>query len=124
MSWGGNRRRNVRQTVTFTPDEWDRASELYGLVKGPRGYRSFGAFAREMLMTGAVHTVRVATEPSQIRPDINRIGQNVNQFARVANTSKTVTPDQMEAMTAELRKLNEVFARLVQEYADMTAGGW
>lgn len=123
MSWRGARCRSVRCTVTFTPDEWAQASELYRLVRGPHGYRSFGAFARAMLMTGAVRTVRVATDPAPLRAGIRRIGQNIDQITHVANSSKTVTDEQLESVAAELRELNGMFARLMEDYAVVTTGG-
>lgn len=67
--------------ITFSHDEWEQSRELYNLVKGGRGYATYMGFACDMLMHGSVHTLRVTTDPATFRPDIARIGNNINQIA-------------------------------------------
>lgn len=120
MSWAEGRRRSICKRVTYTPEEWAQAESLYRLAAGPFGCRTFGAFARAMTMTGEVRTVTVAADPAAIRGDVRRIGQNINQIVHAAHASGTVTPEQMEDVGQELRRLNDRFDRLMDDWADAT----
>lgn len=116
MSWREGRRRTVRKTIGFTEAEWHLASDLYQKTKNGRGYQSFSAFARDMLGNGSVRRIVVATDPSQLRGEIGRIGSNINQIAHRANAADASTKQMLEQVLAEQKKLTTLFLQLNDDY--------
>jgi uncharacterized protein (DUF1778 family) len=43
---------------------------------------------------------------------LNMIGSNINQIARVANESKTMTPDQIRALSGAYKKLQHIVRQI------------
>ncbi|OZG60713.1 MULTISPECIES: plasmid mobilization relaxosome protein MobC [Bifidobacterium] len=123
MGWVSGRHRGVRKTITFSDEEWAQLQETYALVKADAPYMDFGRFARSLLLDGHVTTIKVATDPAKINREIRRIGQNINQIAHQANVSKSVTREQLRAVEDEMRTLNDMFYRLVEQYADAVLEG-
>ncbi|RWR05002.1 plasmid mobilization protein [Paenirhodobacter populi] len=67
-----------------------------------------------------MRSVALGSEPP-IRPNridaeavaaLNRIGSNINQIAKVGNTSKTLTPDQVKALIATHKGLAQIAGRI------------
>lgn len=106
MTWNINRNRNVRKEITFTPEEWEHAEAMWKRWRH-LGWPRWGAFARRMLMDGGVHVtvVEPRTDPKPIARAVDRIGVNVNQIARRANETGTVSQ-------AEIAELLDSFARI------------
>ena len=81
-----NRKRAVQLIVRVTQDEKDHIYKKMEL----HGTENFNAYARKMLIDGYV--VRVDTAHFQsLAHEVNKIGVNINQLARVANTTGMVT---------------------------------
>jgi len=80
-----NRKRAVQLIVRVTAEEKEhiyKKMELYGT-------ENFNAYARKMLIDGYV--VKVDTAHFQeLAHEVNKIGTNINQLARVANTTGTI----------------------------------
>ena len=74
------RKRPIMQAVWLTEDEWRHVQDRMALTRS----RSFGAFARAALLDGAV-TVHEALDVSALRPELSRIGNNVNQITAKIN---------------------------------------
>lgn len=116
--------RPVRKEITFSHDEWEQSRELYNLVKGGRGYATYMGFARDMLMHGSVHTVRVATDPAALRPDIARIGNNINQIAHTANASGAITDEQAAELIEGMDRIRAILLGLHHDFTQAAAEGW
>ena len=85
-----NRKRNIQLIVRVTAEEKDhiyKKMELYGT-------ENFNAYARKMMIDGYV--VKVDTAHFQeLAHEVNKIGTNVNQLARIANTTGMVTSNEI-----------------------------
>ncbi len=65
----------------------------------------FAKFARPALLDGEIRVERVAFDPSVVRAELSRIGNNINQIARHVNTEDAVTVSEMQAARAMLRQV-------------------
>ncbi|MBW3089205.1 MobC family plasmid mobilization relaxosome protein [Bifidobacterium miconisargentati] len=122
MNWREGRTRSVCRKVMLTPEEAKEIDDLYHRVKAGKRYRSFSQFARDLMLTGRVVNVVVACEPARIRSEIRRIGVNINQIASLANTTGTITQEQIEeiltgygAIEATLRGIDREYRRKLSE---------
>jgi SepF-like predicted cell division protein (DUF552 family) len=98
-----NRKRNIQLIVRVTAEEKDhiyKKMELYGT-------ENFNAYARKMMIDGYV--VKVDTAHFQeLAHEVNKIGTNVNQLARIANTTGMVTSNdisRVQELMSELWRL-------------------
>lgn len=87
------RSRPVRKALSFSAGEWERVERRMIAA----GARKFEPFARAAVLDGEVKVKRVAFDPSQLRAELSRIGNNVNQIARHVNTEDVVTYEEMRA---------------------------
>ena len=110
-----NRKRAVQLIVRVTAEEKDhiyKKMELYGT-------ENFNAYARKMLIDGYV--VKVDTAHFQeLAHEVNKIGTNVNQLARVANTAGTVTKNDISRVQ-EL--VNEIWQLLKSSLSALLSKG-
>jgi len=98
-----NRKRNIQLIVRVTAEEKRhiyKKMELYGT-------ENFNAYARKMMIDGYV--VKVDTAHFQeLAHEVNKIGTNVNQLARIANTTGTITSNdinRVQELMSELWRL-------------------
>lgn len=114
VSWAHDRPgRSVCRMVTFTPAEWERARLFYGRVRAAKGGRlPFTAHARELLVNGRTIVVQMPVDARAAGMHMGRIGSNVNQIARVANTTGTLSAAQVDALLADLAELRALFVQL------------
>ena len=70
--------------------------------------RSFDSFARRACLESEVKVVRQSFDPQELRAELARIGNNVNQIARQANVEQTSTEEQVRAVKALLREIQTV----------------
>lgn len=125
MSWAPGRARSVRRTVTFTPEEWERVRTNYELARDSRGYTSFAGFVRDLATTGSTRAITVFTDPAQLRGEIRRIGNNINQITHQANLTGTINNAQLDAVAARMDELNRLLADMFADYtASRTDGRW
>ena len=95
-----NRKRVVQLIVRVTAEEKDhihKKMELYGT-------ENFNSYARKMLIDGYV--VKVDTAHFQdLAHEVNKIGTNVNQLARIANTTGMVTSNDISRVQELVNEL-------------------
>ena len=117
MSWKDTHRtRCMRKTVTFTPDEWAAAETFYQRIRRARGGElTFSAHARRLLTDARVVTVTVALDPDKVRADMARIGNNVNQIARKANTYDHLSREDIAKVRSSQDELHALFLRMCRE---------
>ena len=101
------RRRPVVKSVAFSDDEWADVQRRMALT----GAHSFGEFARAALIDQELTVRRYAFDPSDLRTDLSRIGNNVNQIARSVNVDDAASYEQMVATRRLLKQLQETLVR-------------
>lgn len=73
---------------------------------------NFSTFARFMLTNGQVKVIHFE-EVIALRKELNRIGVNINQIAKVANTDEMITAETMTFLNHQLETIEEHFAKLL-----------
>jgi len=95
-----NRKRATQLIVRVTPEEKDhiyKKMELYGSS-------NFNTYARKMLIDGYV--VKVDTGHFQeLAHEVNKIGTNINQLTRVANTTGTINKNDINRVQELVNEL-------------------
>lgn len=103
------RRKRVNRFELRTTDE-----EAYKLRRRitVANKKTFQAYALEMLLKGKIETYDYS-ELQQLRLEINRIGQNVNQLVRYVNTFDEIDNELFKALQAEI---DDMKALLINEF--------
>lgn len=99
--------RHIVKTLRLSDDELAAVQRRMEIG----GFGSFSAYAREVLVRGELRVTHVAYDPRELRAELARIGNNVNQIARTANVESTLAAS--EAMAA--RRLMQQVQRLLTE---------
>lgn len=99
-----NRERGVRKLVSFSDAEWERISRRMQAADA----RSFDRFAREVLLEARVKVVQLPFDPSSVRYELSRLGNNLNQIARQVNTQHGASVEEMRAARKIMREVQEV----------------
>ncbi|HFH7419651.1 TPA: plasmid mobilization relaxosome protein MobC [Streptococcus agalactiae] len=76
------------------------------------GKKTFQAYALKMLLEGKIETYDYS-ELRQLRIDVNRIGQNINQLVRYVNTFEEFDQELFTALQEEVKELQQM---IVQEF--------
>ena len=98
------RERPIRKMVSFSEAEWERVEARMTIAKD----RSFDSFARRACLDSEVKVVRQSFDPQELRAELARVGNNVNQIARQANIEEAATADQVHAVKGLLREIQKV----------------
>lgn len=69
---------------------------------------SFDSFARRACLDSEVKVVRQSFDPQELRAELARVGNNVNQIARQANIEQASTEEQVRAVKSLLREIQTV----------------
>lgn len=103
------RRKRVNRFELRTTDE-----EAYKLRRRitVANKKTFQAYALEMLLKGKIETYDYS-ELQQLRLEINRIGQNVNQLVRYVNTFDEIDNELFKALQAEIDEMKKL---LINEF--------
>ena len=119
-----HRKRSKQINLRVTPEEWQTIKSLYERMRKNdiRGESMpFNAWAINMLQNGYVNQIVVAIEPAAIRGMIGEIGNNINQIARVANTTMSFEEPQMRRLQEQFGQLWDIFLKLNDDYNDLVA---
>ena len=122
MGWRDNRRRSVCKKIMFTPEEWEQTRRIHERwARNIPVYRRWGDFARQTLMHGALMNVSVtlASDPEVVKAELHHIGVNVNQIARIANLTGSVSPQQMRELHDLLALIDERMTGMEREKAEI-----
>ena len=98
------RKRNVQLIIRVTADEKDfiyKKMEQFGTA-------NFNAYARKMLIDGYVIHVDLS-EFQTLAAEVNAIGTNINQIAKISNTTGMIFGDDIEKLK---EMMNEVWQLL------------
>lgn len=78
------------------------------------GARSFDAFARDALQSARVKVVQLPFDPSEIRYELSRIGNNLNQIARKVNTNNATMVEDMRSARDIMREVQKILTEQVK----------
>ena len=96
-------RRDVRIVTRWTPPEWKRVCEVAARLGVTRS-----AYVRQQTLTAARRRQPVPADlDPELRRELGRIGNNLNQIARALNIGEQVKPAKLEAVIDELGSLLE-----------------
>ncbi|GAA5405524.1 hypothetical protein SuUB85_15470 [Streptococcus uberis] len=71
------------------------------------GKKTFQAYAFKMLLHGKIETYDYS-ELRQLRIEVNRIGQNVNQLVRYVNTFEELDNELLEALQDDIKEVKQL----------------
>lgn len=105
----------MAKLITFTPEEWERARDLW--MPWRDLFASYNGFARRMLTRGEVPVtlVRPLTDPAPIARQIGRIGVNVNQIAHWANESRGVSQADVDGLARAQEEIERLLGALFED---------
>ena len=91
MSEKQNRVRKKKRTFRLTEEE----NELLKERINDSPYDNFQNYARHMLLAGKIHYVDYS-ELQQLKWEVNKIGNNINQMAKLANQFEEISQDDID----------------------------
>jgi ltrF len=91
MSEKQNRARKKKRTFRLTEEENEFLKER--INDSP--YDNFQNYARHMLLAGKIHYVDYS-ELQQLKWEVNKIGNNINQMAKLANQFEEISQDDID----------------------------
>lgn len=100
------RKNSIKKLVAFSPDEWlevcEKASYLHMRV---------GTYIRKIAVQGEIKNYNMS-ELNSLKMSFNRIGIELNQIAKVANSTQSVYQKDIEDMKKEM----DYFRRVMKNY--------
>lgn len=91
MSEKQNRVRKKKRTFRLTEEE----NELLKRRINDSPYDNFQNYARHMLLAGKIHYVDYS-ELQQLKWEVNKIGNNINQMAKLANQFEEISQEDID----------------------------
>ena len=105
-----NRYRNKERKVRFTEEE-----NQYLLKKiRQSGLNNFQNYALKMLLNGQIVTIDYS-ELLNLRKEINKIGQNINQLTKYANTFNELDKELLLGLADEIDKMQSTILSMMQK---------
>lgn len=95
-----NRTRDVQLILRVTPQEHDHIKKKMALMKT----NNFNAYARKMLIDGYVIEVDLSMY-HELANEVNKIGVNINQIARIANETRGISPSRIDRLQQEVEQI-------------------
>lgn len=95
-----NRTRNVQLILRVTPQEYEHIKKKMVLI----GTNNFNAYARKMLIDGYVIEVDLS-KFHELAGEVNKIGVNINQIARIANETRSISQGQIDRLQQEVEQI-------------------
>lgn len=104
--------KRTRPLVFKFSTTYDEADTLRQLITRS-GKATFQAYAHQMLLHGKIETYDYS-ELRQLRIEVNRIGQNINQLVRYVNTFEEFDQELFLALQEEVKELQKIIVREFQ----------
>ena len=105
-----NRKRKIQKKIYVDENE----NELIRRKMEKANKENFGAFAREILLTGEINLIN-CDEIKKLRYELNRIGNNINQIVKRANEDGKVEKSQLVEILKFQNQLEEEINKLLNE---------
>lgn len=108
---GSKRSRSVRKLISFNAEEWKRVERRMEIAQA----KSWEGFARDAILESEITVTKNIFDPSTVRAELSRIGNNINQIARQVNVEEVVTFEEMRAARLLLKEIQSVINQTVKE---------
>lgn len=105
-----NRTRDVQLILRVTPQEHEHIKKKMALMKT----NNFNAYARKMLIDGYVIEVDLS-KYHELAGEVNKIGVNINQIARMANETRSVSVHQIDRLQQEVEQIWQLLKSSLSE---------
>jgi len=105
-----NRKRPIPKKVRFSELEIEYLNKK--IKRSP--FNNFQNYARILLLTGEVKMVDYS-ELQRLNGEVNRIGNNINQIAKLAHQFKEISEEDIQDLTQELQELKELISNRFKE---------
>ena len=112
------RTREERMLFRVTPEE----KKLIKQKMENAGVNCFSKYARAMMIEGEVKVISPfeAESIKKLLGEYGRVGNNINQIVRVANSSSSVYRQELEEILAEKQVISSCFRQVLKIYQDGT----
>lgn len=104
------RNRPIQKKVRFSKEENDYIKKK--VEESP--FNNFQNFARLLLISGEIKIVDYS-ELYKLNGEVHRIGNNINQMAKLAHQFEEIAPEDVEDLTATLNELKELVGLKLKE---------
>ncbi|MEX1447815.1 plasmid mobilization relaxosome protein MobC [Enterococcus sp. C76] len=105
-----NLRRPIQRLVRFNEQENEYINRK--IKKSP--YKNFQNFARILLIQGEIRYVDFS-DLRRLVSAVNRVGNNINQIARLANQFQEISQKDIESLTEEVSSLKQLVEETLKE---------
>lgn len=112
-----NRQRNILIRFFVTPEEKKMIRKRMIISKTS----NMSAFLRKMAIDGIIANVDTTYLKMQFE-EMHRIGINVNQIAKIANTTGTATQEDIAEVKGMLNELWKILKKTGTQYLDLQKG--
>jgi len=99
-------RRDIVKTLRVSTNEWARIQQRMELA----GRGDFSDYARSVLIHGELRVQTVAFDAEVLRAELGRIGNNLNQIARHANTESSLTLSEAVAARRLMQEVQQLLS--------------
>lgn len=113
-----NRKRNRQLHLCVTQEEKEIILERMKETK----QKDFSAFARRMLMNGLIITPNWE-ELKEIHRQLAGVSNNVNQIARIANSTYSIYKSDVDELTHQIGEIRLMMFELIQLMEKIENGG-
>lgn len=104
------RSRKIQRLVRFSKDENDYLKKK--IERSP--FNNFQNYARILLLTGEVKMVDYS-ELQRLNGEVNRIGNNINQMAKLAHQFKEISEEDVNDLTQQLQEIQKMISDRFKE---------
>jgi ltrF len=105
-----NRTRYIEKKIRFTSQENDYLKNR--INESP--YNNFQNYARHLLLAGEIKFVDY-TELKQLKWEINKIGNNINQVVRLANQFEDISQEDIEDLLKTIKQIEMLVGNKLEE---------
>jgi len=108
---GANRKANKQINFRVTPDEYERLNKMANKFN-----QSVPAFCKERSLKAKVKSPKIDKQGAlKFASELRRIGNNVNQIAKVLNSGENANMDEIRDIKKELRSIWQQFNSALQK---------
>ncbi len=96
--------RDIRKEIKFNTEEWDIIRK-----KAEKAGMRTGTYIRKIAVQGCIKHYEV-DKFNALRLSLNKVGRELNQIAKVANSTQSVYRKDIEDMCEQIKYLKNIFA--------------
>lgn len=105
-----NRTRKIQRLIRLTKEEDNYLKTR--IKESP--YSNFQNYARHLLLAGEIKYVDY-TELKQLKWEINKIGNNINQVVRLANQFEDISQEDIEDLLKTIKQIEMLVGNKLEE---------